>query len=97
VIFQVVQTYCDHAVSGASLKGFNTPTFDIATFQINSSVVSDQELARKKKLILEASPYTVSAETARLQMKQVQQEIELHAKDFDPVFSRDLGDDDGTG
>ncbi len=80
----------------AIVKSFDTPTFDIATYEIVEPAISDQEYKRKKQAILAASPYTIKADEAKELMQQVQRQLENLARDFDPAFTG-RNDDDGVG
>ena len=77
----------------AVVKGFNSPTFDISTFDVKPSVVSDHELTRKKQLVLAASPYAIETAEARQLMEQVRLQLQDMAKNFDPAYQSGEGDE----
>ena len=78
----------------AVVKGFNTPTFDISTFDVKPTLVSDGEYRRKKQQVLAASPYTIESGQAKQLMEQVRLQLKDLARDFDPVTPDATGDDD---
>ena len=81
----------------AVVKGFDTPTFDIATFRVKEPTVGESELATKKSRILANSPYTIEASKARQVMNSRQQELTKAAHLFDPDVAGHDSDDDGIG
>ena len=82
----------------AVVKGFNTPTFDITTYDLEPTVVSEGEYSRKKQLVFSASPYTIETDQAKRLMEQVRLQLQDTAKNFDPTYmAPDEDDDDGLG
>lgn len=87
----------------AVVKGFNTPTFDIATRAVDEPLVSPEWIARFKERVLQESPYTNPADEAREALSEREQALFAAAADHQPRQRRTPGlapvveDDEGLG
>ena len=80
----------------AVVKGFNTPTFDIATVTMQEPVVASVNVARFKNSVFSSSPYTLPTAEVREVMQVKVFELEVAAREFVPGYES-VEDDDGLG